>query len=500
MEPAPSDFWGSELSQAVFQSINVWVNVLDEKLNIMAWNPMAERISGYSSAEVVGHAKVWDWLYPDDAAKTSVQNRASELFVRDLELFNMTTEIVCRDGTRKHIAWYSRPIVINDVKDGAKGVVTFGHDVSEQRAASVALNRANRDLQVLYKIASITSEYTNLSQIFEQSLQQILQLTLFSAGAIYVWEGQGQSWSLGGHINMPKDLQDTNTLSGRMFEKDKLITSSLLGKRDMLLLPLYAKGRLQGALGILQDEAREMPSEQVNLLRSIAEQIGIAIDNARLYQRSKTLAVAEERQRLARDLHDSVTQSLYSLTLFAEAGQRMLKEERIDRVEQHLQRLSLTAQDALKEMRMLLFELRPWQLQSGKLIDFIKQRLDVVERRSNITAHLLGDSLPSLSPKVEENLYYITIEALNNALKHAHCSAVTVRFTYSKMSVQVEIADNGIGFEPDSLEHSRGMGLQNMAERISEFNGNITLLPNRSVGHGCIVRVVLPLTDEADYD
>jgi signal transduction histidine kinase len=115
---------------------------------------------------------------------------------------------------------------------------------------------------------------------------------------------------------------------------------------------------------------------------------------------------------LARDLHDSVTQSLYSLTLFAEAGQRLMRSGEHERVEKYLERLGKTAQDALREMRLLLYELRPLAFQSGRLIEAIQQRLDAVERRAGLSAHLITTSLPPLSSKLEEVICHIALEAL----------------------------------------------------------------------------------------
>ena len=137
------------------------------------------------------------------------------------------------------------------------------------------------------------------------------------------------------------------------------------------------------------------------------------------------------------------TQSLYSLTLFAEAGHRLLRSGEIERVEKYLERLNQTAQDALKEMRLLLYELRPWALESGKLVETIQHMLDAVERRSGLTAHLTTTPLPSLPPRFEENLYHITLEALNNALKHAFASAVTVQLCADERSILLDVTDNG---------------------------------------------------------
>lgn len=485
------NFWETQLSQTMFQSINVWVNVCDANLNVMVWNPTAERISGYLADEVVGNSYIWAWLYPEQTYRNWVFGLADDLLVSDTALSHITTEILCRDGSSKYIAWYSRPL--KDESNIIQGFVTFGYDVTEQKQSQDALHKVNTELQVLYQIASITSEYTNLSQIFEHSLEQILLITASSGGMIHLWNTQQQILELAENHGIDPSLLDAPLPMDQILKKDDF-SEVILGEEFRLIsLPMFAKGQLQGVLSLLLHVEQEILSDQINLLRSIADQIGIAIDNAHLYQRSKKLAVAEERRRLARDLHDSVSQSLYSLTLFAEAGQRMLKNNDTERVEQYLDRLTSTAQDALREMRLLLFELRPWDLEQGKLAELVQQRLEVVERRSGITAHFRKVTLPSLPRKLEENVYYIIIEALNNALKHARCDAVSVEITHAGNCLKVDIADNGVGFQMDKLSQGSGMGLHNMCERAEEFDGTLSIVPNTNTRKGTIVKVIIPL-------
>jgi len=492
------NFWESELSKTIFQSINVWVNVCDADLNILVWNPTAERISGYIEADVVGHPHVWDWLYPDADYKQWIQDLASELLVHDTALSHITTEIICRNHEKKNIAWYSRPLLGESGE--AQGFVTFGYDVTEQKRSEDALHKANNELQVLYQIASITSEYTNINQIFEHSLEQILSITDASGGIVFIWNPEQNKLEIATQIGAMNDRIDTGQFFDQIYEKDTMDEVRLPDQSRFLSIPMFAKGQFQGVIGILLQPDQLIPDDQRHLLRSIADQIGIAIDNAHLYQRSKKLAVAEERRRLARDLHDSVTQSLYSLTLFAEAGQRTLQEQQFDRVEQYLERLTMTAQDALKEMRLLLFELRPWDLESGRLIEMIQQRLDVVERRSGITAHLVAGTLPPLSRKLEENIYYIVIEALNNALKHAHSDAISVSLAVHDDCIKLSIADNGIGFDMNPLDKQGGLGLQNISERVAELNGQLKLTSNMDSGKGTIVEAMLPVNGQNPHD
>jgi signal transduction histidine kinase len=193
-------------------------------------------------------------------------------------------------------------------------------------------------------------------------------------------------------------------------ETPKNIPSRLF--HSYLGVPLKAKGKVIGVFSLLGEADRIFSNDEISLLTSIGEQIGVAVENARLYNQSRRLAVAEERRRLARELHDAVTQSLYSLTLFAETGQRALRNGDYSDAESHFTELSKTAQSALREMRLLLYELRPLELETESLLDAIQFRLDAVERRSGIKARLIAEYKFKLPLHVEQELYRIVQEAL----------------------------------------------------------------------------------------
>jgi PAS domain S-box-containing protein len=484
-------FWQNQLAESLIQSINVWVNVCDSHLNLLVWNPTAERICGYSADEVVGHPLVWDWLYPDLARRREVFDLTAKVLVKEGYLHGVETEIVCKDGDTKTIAWYSRPLIDN--AGVVQGFVTFGYDATDKKRAEKALQKAHNELHVLYEIASITNEISNLNLILERSLERILSVMRSSGGTIHLWNDELDMLipTVARGIE-PNRFPDTEFVN-QVYYRAQHVRAVNSGERAVAYwgVPMRAKGRVHGVISLLVDTEAESSADDLALLTSIADQIGIAVENARLYRQSQHLAVAEERRRLARNLHDSVTQSLYSLTLFAEAGQRCLRSGEIERVEKYLDRLNQTAQDALKEMRLLLYELRPWALESGKLVETIQHRLDSVERRSGLTAHLITAPLPPLPPRFEENLYHIALEALNNALKHAFASAVTVELCADDTAIHLDVVDNGAGFDPAAVLTVGGMGLTNMRERAEELGG--TFVVESSGAQGTAVRACLPL-------
>ena len=201
-------------------------------------------------------------------------------------------------------------------------------------------------------------------------------------------------------------------------------------------------------------------------------------------------AALEERQRLARELHDSLTQSLYSTTLLAEAGRRVAAAGQAARAEHYLARLGETTQQALKEVRLLVYQLRPSALAQAGRVGALEQRLDAVERRAGVEARVLVEGTIALPPPVEEELYRIAQEALNNALKHAGATTVTAGLRADGERVELSVTDDGRGFALDAGAGGRGgLGLVGMRERAERLGGTLTL---RSVpGRGTTVRVTV---------
>jgi len=205
------------------------------------------------------------------------------------------------------------------------------------------------------------------------------------------------------------------------------------------------------------------------------------------------LAVLEERNRLSRELHDSVTQSLYSLVLFTEGWRRMLKSEGTDKIEEYLNRIGEIAQQSLKEMRLLILELRPPILEQEGLVGALKKRLDAVEKRVGIAARVVMEDFIELPPQVEEELYWIAQEALNNALKHARATKETVRIYIQDETTVLEIADNGKGFDPKTVDQMGGMGMVNMRDRVKRIDGLLAI--RSSPGKGTVIKVSVHLPE-----
>jgi len=212
---------------------------------------------------------------------------------------------------------------------------------------------------------------------------------------------------------------------------------------------------------------------------------------SRLAATARDQAVLEERQRLARDLHDSVAQALYSVTLHAEAASRLLVAGDLVATGAYLRELQDAAQEALEEMRRLIFELRPPLLEQAGLAAALQARLDAVEGRANLETQLVVEGVSDLPAFVEQALYRIAQEALNNILKHARARHVGVYLRLANSQLTLEIVDDGQGFDQAVARQTGGLGLQGIAERVAELGGKLTL--QSTPGDGTRIRVELTL-------
>jgi PAS domain S-box-containing protein len=208
-----------------------------------------------------------------------------------------------------------------------------------------------------------------------------------------------------------------------------------------------------------------------------------------LQAQEKQFAIMEERNRLARELHDSISQALYSVTLFAEAGRNFSQAGELSRAADYFTDILETGQQALKEMRLLVHKLRPSRLAQEGLVRALQHRLNAVEGRAGVKNRLIIKGVIDLLPDVEEALYHITQEALNNTLKHAAAKEVLVSLEQSDEGrVTLTIQDDGTGFDLDTAVTAGGLGLTSMQERAAMIGGEVTIQSDIGQGTTVVVR------------
>ena len=215
----------------------------------------------------------------------------------------------------------------------------------------------------------------------------------------------------------------------------------------------------------------------------------LQLESVERQRATENAAVMEERGRLARELHDSVTQSLYSMTLFLETNKELAAKGDIGGLRKSLVGLEQCAQDIMREFRLLVYDLRPSALEKEGLPGALIQRLEAVELRSGIKGSLVVEQQGEIAPMVEESLYRIAQEALNNALKHSKCTQVVIRLNIGEKQVEMEVTDNGKGFEFNGFEQGAGMGMTNMLERAEKISGSFTV--RTEPGSGTAIKIII---------
>ncbi|MBN1139827.1 MAG: hypothetical protein JXM73_24865 [Anaerolineae bacterium] len=233
------------------------------------------------------------------------------------------------------------------------------------------------------------------------------------------------------------------------------------------------------------DRTAELSQANVRLEQEVAERIQV---EQALRQSEREKAIIDERNRLARELHDSVAQSMYGVTLLAEVISQLLSAGRADQVAGYLAELKGTAKESLAEMRLLIYELRPRVLEEEGLASALQARLEAVESRAGLEIAFHLDGTPALDAEVEGALYGIAQEALNNVLKHAQARRVAVSLGEDGQCVTLEIHDDGNGCDPGEARRSGGLGLRGMEERAAEIGARLQI--DSVAGSGTTVRVV----------
>ncbi len=255
---------------------------------------------------------------------------------------------------------------------------------------------------------------------------------------------------------------------------------------DRVLAIIFAATKVSAAAA-----GRGFTERDEEILSLFAAHAAIALTNARLYERSRELSVMQERSRLARDLHDAVTQKLFSIRAHARAAAVLVQRDPVDpaRVKAEIDVVGALGAEAHAELRAVIDGLAPPDLEAAGLACSLRSYVQLASRAHGVPVAFSAADLPGLSPPVEAALYRVAQEALHNALRHAGASRIRVALERTPRRVILEVADDGHGFAPEMP--SSGLGLASMRERAAAAGGVLTIRSGRS---GTVVRMKVPVT------
>lgn len=394
------------------------------------------------------------------------------------------------------------------------------------------LERRGQVAEGLRDLLTILNSNRPLQEILDYIVGAATQLLKTGSGAIYSLHANQKTLTAQATCGLPPAyatnltfLADKSFLGQAIVKRQPVVVSNIAATlaeqqdsldeqrqalltqhyHTLLTVPLLRQGQQQevdkvyGAIALYYPEPRVFTDEEIGLVVAFATQAALAIENAQLRQRVEQTAIMSERSRLARELHDSVTQSLYSMNLLSEGWRRMALQGTLVQVDERLAELGELSRQALKEMRLLVHELLPPTLEKEGLLGALYQRLAAVEKRSGIDARLVVDEVIELPTFIEAALYRVAQEALNNALKHAEATAVSIGLRTEGDQVILEVIDNGKGFPLDTGSSKGGVGLTSMRERAEQLGGTLTIQPAPERGSIVRVQLSLPVGQSSDF-
>ena len=260
----------------------------------------------------------------------------------------------------------------------------------------------------------------------------------------------------------------------------------LEGIYSFMHVPIKIEGQIFGVFNINYVQPRAFGGDEIRLFEALAQRAALAIETAQLYEQTQELAVVEERSRLARDLHDAVTQTLFSASMIAEVLPRIWEQD-ADQGLSRLGELRELTRGALAEMRTLLLELRPAALIEADLAELLRQLAESIIGRARIQVSVEADSECDLPPEIKIAFYRIAQEALNNVAKHAEASQAWVSLRCLEEEVILRIKDDGCGFDPANITPDQlGMGI--MYERADDINAELAV--SSKIDQGTQIQVV----------
>lgn len=372
----------------------------------------------------------------------------------------------------------------------------FNTMAAELRASYATLEQRvadrTQELATLNAVAAVVSRSLALDEIMEAALAQTMEALQIEAGAAFQLENEtlhlvahrGLSGAFAAEVRtLPLDLSAAGQAVAAaepvvraVDEYPDSILKGLLreeGLATVISVPLAAKGQMLGALDLVTHQARVLTGEERSLLAAIGQQVGLAVVNARLYEEAEASAAAEERNRLARDLHDAVSQTLFTASLIADVVPQLWEHDP-NEARRQLEMLRRLTRGAQAEMRTLLMELRPAALLEANFGELIGQLGRAATGRAEIDLALDVSEIPELPPDVKVALYRIAQEALNNVVKHSGAARVTVSLFVMDGAVELHICDNGRGFEMTGVPAGH-FGLSTMRERAEGIGAMMEL-------------------------
>lgn len=374
------------------------------------------------------------------------------------------------------------------------------------------MQRRNQELLILNEIVQALNSSIDMDQSLQTTLAKVAELLRLETGWVWLLHAENDQSYLAAAQNLPPALaKDPAKMAGgcyclRTYREGDLAGAANVnvvecsrlqglvdgtdGLRYHASIPLYAQGKKLGVLNVASTDWRGLSSEDLRLLHTIGDMLSIAIERGRLFEQSMRLGAVEERNRLAREIHDTLAQRLTAVSLQLESADVLL-ESGADPANAHTavqKALQLTRLN-LEEIRRSVLDLRAAAL-AGRTLPQALAELVAELPDSMVVQFDVVDGQRPLAPRVDAGVYRIAQEMLNNVTQHAQARQVQVKLALSPRSLTLLVGDDGVGFDPEKLPPGR-FGLVGMNERVRLLNGRLDL--RTSPGNGTRIAAHIPL-------
>jgi len=492
----------------VFDTSMVAVIILNADFEVVWCNEATEIYFGFERENILGRDKrhLIDeelkcvFADPDDYMQRLFKAYDESSFSDRFECYVLPED----ERDERWLEHWSQPI-----RDGmfAGGRIEQYTDITDRKMLEFAEKEQREFAEALSDIATILTSSLDLDEVLERILTNLDMVMPHDSASITIMEENYFQVAFARH-GSKRDTQEI--VAERQFQLQyKPLINEMLETHQPLIIddiqaldfvsesaydanvhayigaPIRIQDETIGFINGFSEKPNFFEKDHAERLSAFAELAAIALQNAKLYDESQRLAAVEERQRLARELHDSVSQTLFTCRTMAETALRRWDKDplRAHELVNDVHQLTMTA---LSEMRILLLELRPSSLTQISLKQLFEQYLQPIQDRREFELTLEIDDLPSIPPDVQIALYRITQEALNNIDKHAQADHVQVHVAGDAKHITLEISDDGQGFVLDRIDGT-SLGLTIMQERAEEIGAQVQITTN--IGQGTQIRV-----------
>ncbi len=487
----------------------------DVQGQIISWNPGVERLLGYSEAEIIGQP--FSCIFtPEDIAQGASEQELNDAARKDRASDERWH--VRKDGTRFFATGVVHPL--RDTYGNLRGFAKVLQDITERKRLEHVLQGRNA---VLTSMLHALMTQPELGNFLDKVLATVADLLQSRSVSLWLNQKEQNLWSLeitfdNGQILREEHIGCSTAADSQLSEEVPLWQEMIRTRRPVIvenvaehphitnrewllsrgvqalvLVPMLLDKEVLGALTICRADTRRWEPGEIDLAQALAQQAMLALQMTRLEKQGRSAAVLEERNRMAREIHDTLAQGFTGVVLQLTAAEHELAKAP-EKAQAHLVRARDLARESLAEARRSVWALHPRTLEHSELPDAFTRHVEQMTAGTPIQSELHVHGRPrSLSAEVEHNVLRIGLEALTNALKHARPSLVRIELSFDLGQVRLSVQDNGRGFDPQAPSASGGgFGLTGMRERAERLQGQLTI--SSQPGQGTEIVLVAPAT------